>query len=335
MHELQGGSGAFNPGHEDGAIVVGASATMVKSTGLVTSFIFEVLSEGEPGFRVLDARFKTETGDMLDYVISGLEQEDGDNTMQQESQPQIPEIPETPQIPPVAPDSSESADDADSTGDSGGFDDGASAPSQIPDVPEQPNGPETEEEKPAFTDIEGHWAQEYLVIAKERGLVAGYPDGRCGPDDQVTRAQFVMIIWKNAGWPEPEKNSDFVDLEPGEYYLDAVAWAQEKGYVAGKGEGRFAPNDPVSREEIAVILRKLPASKSGMEQLFGSMYDDHFADSEKTSSWGKNAVHWALYNEVWCGKSSVAIGSELKATEHATRAEVAVMMVNYQDKVEG
>jgi len=165
--------------------------------------------------------------------------------------------------------------------------------------------------------------------------VAGYPDGRCGPDDLVTRAQFVMILWKNAGWPKPEKASDFVDLEAGEYYLDAVAWAQEKGYVAGKGEGRFAPNDPVSREEIAVILRKLPDSKPGMELMFSSMYEEHFSDSAKTSSWSKAAVYWAVYNEVWCGKSAFKMGDELKATDHATRAEVAVMMINYQDKVEG
>lgn len=323
---LRGMMNAVNPGHEDGAIVVGASATAVESTGLVASFVFEVLSEGEPAFRIVNAGFGTETGEALDYAVSGLEQ---GSTEQSDSQPQKPESPEIPQTPSIAPDSSGTVDD---TGDSGG---GVSIPSQTPDVPEQPATSETEEAKPAFTDIEGHWAEKYLVIAKERGLVAGYPDGRCGPDDQVTRAQFVMILWKNAGWPEPAKASDFVDLEPGEYYLDAVAWAQEKGYVAGKGEGRFAPNDPVSREEIAVILRKLPASKSGMEQMFGSMYDDHFADSEKTSSWGRNAVYWAVYNEVWCGKADIKMGNELKATNHASRAEVAVMVVNYQDKVEG
>ncbi len=188
---------------------------------------------------------------------------------------------------------------------------------------------------PAFTDIEGHWAQAYLTTAKERGLVAGYPDGRCGPDDLVTRAQFVTILWKNAGWPKPQKQSDFVDLEAGEYYLDAVAWAQEKGYVAGKGEGRFAPNDPVSREEIAVILRKLPGGKAGTEPSFAGRYDSQFTDSDKVSSWGKAAVYWAVYNRVWCDKAAPSIGSNLRATEHASRAEVAVMMIHYQDNVEG
>lgn len=329
---LRGMMNAVNPGHEDGAIVVGASATAVESTGLIASFVFEVLSEGEPDFQIINARFGTETGETLDYTVSGLEQ---GSTEQPESPPQLPEIPEKPQTPSDAPGGSGTSDNTGSTGGSGSSGGGVSVPSQQPDVSEQPTTSETEETKPAFTDIEGHWAEEYLITAKERGLVAGYPDGRCGPDDKVTRAQFVMILWKNAGWPEPAKASDFVDLEAGEYYLDAVAWAQEKGYVVGKGEGRFAPNDPVSREEIAVILRKLPASKGGMEQMFGNMYDDHFTDSEKTSSWGKNAVYWAVYNEVWCGKASIKMGNELKATDHASRAEVAVMMVNYQDKVEG
>lgn len=324
---LQGMMNVTNPNHKDGAIVVGASATSVNDTGVLAEFTFEVLSAGDPGFRVVNARFGTETGEVLAYEVSGLEQPREPEAPEAPEVPDTPEVPETPEVPdtpenPVIP--------------------------VAPSTPQRPGGtvrpsvptgsvPETEDPvvELAFTDIEGHWAQEYLVIAKERGLVAGYPDGRCGPDDQVTRAQFVMILWKNAGWPEPEKKSDFVDLEPGEYYLDAVAWAQEKGYVAGKGEGRFAPNDPVSREEIAVILRKLPASKGGMEQMFGGMYEDHFTDSEKTSSWGRNAVYWAVYNEVWCGKADIKMGDELKATDHASRAEVAVMMVNYQDKVEG
>ena len=306
---LRGMMNVTNPNHKDGAIVVGASATDVNDTGILAEFTFEVLSAGDPAFRVVNARFGTETGEVLTYEVSGFEQP---------GEPAVPDTSENTEAP-VAP----------------------STPQKPSGTvrPSVPTGSVLEAEDPvvelAFTDIEGHWAEEYLVIAKERGLVAGYPDGRCGPDDQVTRAQFVMILWKNAGWPEPETKSDFVDLEPGEYYLDAVAWAQEKGYVAGKGEGRFAPNDPVSREEIAVILRKLPTSKGGMEQMFGSMYDDHFIDSENTSSWGRSAVYWAIYNEVWCGKADIKMGDELKATDHASRAEVAVMMVNYQDKVEG
>lgn len=317
---LRGMMNAVNPGHEDGAIVVGASATAVESTGLIASFVFEVLCEGEPAFQIVNARFGTETGETLGYMVSGLDQSAGAEGVGGIDSEQL-QRPTEPQNP----------SGSGSIGSGGG----SAKPTPMPDVSEQPAASGAEEAKPAFTDIEGHWAQEYLVVAKERGLVAGYPDGRCGPDDQVTRAQFVMILWKNAGWPKPESKSDFVDLEPGEYYLDAVAWAQEKGYVAGKGEKRFAPNDPVSREEIAVILRKLPASKGGMEQMFGGMYDNHFVDSEKISSWGRNAVYWAIYNEIWCGTNSVGMGSELKATGYASRAEVAVMMVNYQDNVEG
>lgn len=317
---------ATNPNHDDGAIVVGASATNVAETGLVAKFSFAVLSEGTPAFQVINVQLSAETGERLSYHVSGLEQESGGTAQpEQPAIPQPPVVPETPTIP------------------------DAPAEPAIPTTPQEPSGgsaesvqpseppvlPDAPAAEPAFTDIKGHWAEDYLTIAKERDLVAGYPDGRCGPDDQVTRAQFVMILWKNAGWPKPAKASDFVDLEAGEYYLDAVAWAQEKGYVAGKGEGRFAPNDPVSREEIAVILRKLPASKGGMEQMFGSMYDEHFIDSDKVSSWSKAAVHWAIFNEVWCGKHSAEMGKELNATDHAARAEVAVMMINYQDKVEG
>ena len=203
----------------------------------------------------------------------------------------------------------------------------------IPPIPAGGGSGSVQPESPAFTDIAGHWAQDYLTRAKERGLVAGYPDGRCGPDDLVTRAQFVTILWKNAGWPKPQRQSDFVDLEAGEYYLDAVAWAQEQGYVAGKGAGYFAPNDPVSREEIAVILRKLPGGTATSQPSFDGMYDTRFTDSAKVSSWGRSAVYWAVYNQIWCSRDSVTMGSTLHATEHASRAEVAVMMIHYQDNV--
>ena len=317
-----------NPNHADGAFVAAASATPVNNTGVLAEFTFEVLGRGDPMFQLVGTRFVTDENQTIPFVcsISGLEQTGGgegtgSTAAQQPQEPDDPpEQDELSQDPPA---------ESGSTGSTGG----TAAESQPTTTPEQPE--QSGKEEPAFTDIEGHWAQDYLTTAKERNLVAGYPDGRCGPNDPVTRAQFVMILYKNAGLPKPVKASDFVDLEPGGYYLDAVAWAQEKGYVAGKGEGRFAPDDPVSREEIAVILRKLPQSNPGMEQMFAGMYDGHFTDSDETSSWAKSAVYWAVYNEIWCGKSGIKMGSELKATQYASRAEVAVMMVNYQDNVEG
>ena len=190
-------------------------------------------------------------------------------------------------------------------------------------------------EEPPFTDLEGHWAEAYLMKGHERGILQGYPDGSCKPDANVTRAQFVTFLWRSMGEPEPSAPSDFTDLNPrAEYYLDAVAWAQEMGYIIGVGDNKFLPDDSISRQEVATILHRAAGGMPGGELMFGSIYDNYFTDSADTPAWAKGAVYWAVYNEVWCGKGSVETGKVLASRAEASRAEIVVMMVNYQDKFE-
>ena len=186
-----------------------------------------------------------------------------------------------------------------------------------------------------FSDMKGHWAQSYLVKGYDRGILAGYPDGSCRPNENVTRAQFVTFLWRSVGEPKPTKASTFKDLNPSaKYYLDAVAWAQEKGYIEGVGDGLFLPANPISRQEVALILWRVAGGVSGGEMMFTDIYNKHFTDSSRVSTWAKSAVYWAVYNEVWCGKGSVDAGKTLAARDNASRAEIVVMMIKYQDKFE-
>lgn len=187
----------------------------------------------------------------------------------------------------------------------------------------------------AFTDTAGHWAEEYFATAKERGLMAGYDDGRVGPEDNVSRAQFVQILWRSAGSPEPTKTGGFADVKPTDYFYKAVSWAEENGYVSGVGDSKFAPHDNVSREQIAVVLRQMAGGGTGAEQMYAGIYDKHFTDSTSTAFWAKDAVYWAVYSGVWCGKGAVEMGDLLAGPESASRAEIAVMVVHFQDKIGG
>lgn len=191
-------------------------------------------------------------------------------------------------------------------------------------------------EVPSFTDAAGHWAEEFLLAAAERGIMDGFPDGTCRPASNVTRAQFVTLLWRSMGQPAPKGKSSFVDLDPRQdWYHDALAWAEEKGYVEGVGAGKFLPENPVSRQEVATIIWRACGGVSGGELMFAGIYDKHFTDSDKVADWAKNAVYWAIYNEIWCDPDGLTVGTQLQAKQSASRAEIVVMMIRYQDNYGG
>lgn len=182
----------------------------------------------------------------------------------------------------------------------------------------------------AFTDTQGNWAEPYIHQAVQLDLVNGYGNGRYGPNDTMTRAHFVTILWREAGGPEPVGPASFTDLDPKQtYYHKAVAWAEENGVVNGVGNGRFAPNDSVTREQIAATLYRLEGGAVGPEQMFYGIYEQAFTDSALISDWAEAAVWWAIYREIWCGTDSAEAGQALMPKDAANRAQIAVMMVRY------
>lgn len=193
-------------------------------------------------------------------------------------------------------------------------------------------GSPTVKPEKSFSDTKGHWAESYIKKAAELNLVNGYGDGRYGPDDSMTRAHFVTILWREAGEPEPTGMASFTDLNPKQtYYHKAVAWAEENGVVNGVGKGLFAPDDNVTREQIAATLYRMDGGTPGGEQMFYEIYGQAFEDSALASDWARAAVWWAVYREIWCGTDSAAAGSPLSPTVAADRAQIAVMMVRYHE----
>lgn len=195
-------------------------------------------------------------------------------------------------------------------------------------------GGDSPDEKPSvsFSDTKGHWAEAYIHQAADLNLVNGYGNGRYGPDDNMTRAHFVTILWREAGEPEPTGTASFTDLNPKQsYYHKAVAWAEENGVVNGIGNGLFAPDANVTREQIAVTLYRMEGGTPGGEQMFYGIYGKAFADSALVSDWARAAVWWAVYREIWCGTDSAAAGLTLSPTMAADRAQIAVMMVRYHE----
>jgi len=210
---------------------------------------------------------------------------------------------------------------------------GGSEPVQPPVDPEEPDDPvPPQEEEISFIDTNGHWAEAYIDRAVEYGFINGYGNGKYGPDDTMTRAHFVTILWREAGEPEPTGTASFTDLNPKQtYYHKAVAWAEENGVVNGVGEGRFAPDSQVTREQIATTLFRMNGGFPGEELMYYSVYEGTFEDSADVSSWAKPAVWWAVYREIWCGTDQESVEYMVSPREAADRAQIAVMIVRYHE----
>ena len=107
-----------------------------------------------------------------------------------------------------------------------------------------------------FSDIASHWAKNEISAASNNGWINGYPDGTFRPDAAVTRAQFVLMLWRMCGKPAAAKAASFADASA-DWYQDALSWAVEKGYVNGLSDTRFGPDAPITRQQATAILFRL------------------------------------------------------------------------------
>ena len=121
----------------------------------------------------------------------------------------------------------------------------AAAPHDFPDVPP------------------GAFYEDALSWAVEAGVVTGYPDGRFGPRDPLTRGQVVNLLWAMVGRPPGAPPHGFPDVPPGAVYSDALDWARDLGLVTGFSDGRYRPRDPVTRGQFVTMLFRLAGTPEG------------------------------------------------------------------------
>lgn len=174
-------------------------------------------------------------------------------------------------------------------------------------------------ESGAFTDVTpGNWFYEAVEYCRGNGLMAGKGSGRFSPNDNMTRAELATVLYRHAESPAVTVSPDFTDVKEDTWYTRAVAWAQESNIVSGYGNGRFGTNDPVRREDIAVIFwRYAGRPKVGK--------DAEFSDMSKVSGYALEAVDWARANGIVSGKGN----NRFDPKGCATRAEVATILMNF------
>ena len=186
--------------------------------------------------------------------------------------------------------------------------------------------PDIEWENP-FGDVKRKdWFYFSVKFAYDFGLMKGTAEMEFSPDSYVTRAMFVMIIYRMEKEPQTG-DSVFVDVEIGGYYDKAVAWANANGIVSGVSKDRFAPNDPITREQMATILYRYANFKGYDVESNGNTA---YSDSDSISGYARNAVSWAAANLLMKGNDD---GSFLP-NANTTRAQAAAVFARMIENLE-
>ena len=172
--------------------------------------------------------------------------------------------------------------------------------------------------------------------------MSGYTDandeltGFFGPDDELTRAQVAMVLWRMAGMPGIHEGSLFDDVEFGAWYEAAVDWCVEAGvvtgYTSGVDEGCFRPDRPVSRQELAVMAWRY-AEWAGMDTTEPDPVPlESTTDWESADSWALEALTWTAATGVLSGFDNQDGTKSIKPFGTATRAQAAKVFVMLSDQ---
>ncbi|MBR4308958.1 MAG: endonuclease [Oscillospiraceae bacterium] len=178
-----------------------------------------------------------------------------------------------------------------------------------------------------FTDVPDgyHWAHDGIEYAVENRLFKGMTDTTFGPDVSMNRAMLVTVLWRNAGSPV-EGMINFSDVTPSAWYADAVAWASHNGIVNGMGDGTFAPDAVINREQIATILYRYAIYRS--YNTAGGTSLSQFPDGAVVSAYAVDALQWAVAGGLINGISTQGV-SYLRPQGSATRAQVATILMRF------
>lgn len=104
--------------------------------------------------------------------------------------------------------------------------------------------------------LPGHWAYDSVEYCYAREIVSGVTPTLFGPDNPMIRGDFILMLYRAAGQPAVDTSCTFTDVAPTDYYAGALAWAQSLGLASGTGDGRFSPQDRITREQAFTILHR-------------------------------------------------------------------------------
>ena len=179
-----------------------------------------------------------------------------------------------------------------------------------------------------FTDVKsGDWFYEAVQYVYDKGMMTGVSADRFAPASTTTRGMIVTILYRLENEPAVSGGSAFTDVESGAWYANAVAWAAANDIVNGTSATTFAPNSPITREQMAAILYRYAAYKgydvSQKADLSG------YTDAASISGYAKDALAWANAQKLITGVTDTTLNPQ----GSATRAQVATILMRLCETV--
>lgn len=172
-----------------------------------------------------------------------------------------------------------------------------------------------------FTDVPAnHWAQAAIQYVYDNGLMTGVSDSEFAPEATTTRAMIVSMLARMENVTSAA-DAGFADVAVDDWYATAVNWAAANGIVNGISDDTFAPNDPITREQLAAMLMNY-AQWKGQDT---SARVDLSGYSDAPSTWASEAVQWAVAEGLLAGVTD----DQLQPQGQATRAQVAAIMQRF------
>ena len=181
-----------------------------------------------------------------------------------------------------------------------------------------------------FTDVsENAWYSEAVRYVYAHGLMEGTSATAFSPDATTSRSMIAAILWRMAGSPVVNYAMDYTDVAQGQWYSEAIRWAASEGIVGGNGNGLFGTNDPITREQFAVMLYRY-AQEQGYDVSVGENTNIlSYTDAADLAEYAIPAMQWAVGAGLITGTGD---GSTLTPQGQATRAQAAVMLMRFCEK---
>ena len=187
--------------------------------------------------------------------------------------------------------------------------------------------PEQPSEMPFVDVVKDAWYYPAVEYVYNNELMNGTNGGLTfEPNVNLNRAMMAAVLYNMEGGPDCDKSGLFSDVADGMWYTDAVNWAASNNIVSGMPDGTYAPNQALTREQMASILYRYAEYKGIKTDARADL--GKFTDGNTTSAWATDVVQWAVAEKLING-----VGTELQPKGTASRAQVATVLMNYCENV--
>ncbi|CAM3885188.1 S-layer homology domain-containing protein [Alkalicoccus chagannorensis] len=183
----------------------------------------------------------------------------------------------------------------------------------------------------SFSDVEGHSLEKEMNKAVERDILAGFPDGTARPDEAVTRAQFATFFARALDLPYQPDEGRFNDVDSSHTFAEGIFRASSAGLIQGYPDGGFAPDQEITREEMATLIYR--AMTNVLDMPSQQLEESVFIDEADIHSSHRSAVEANYFYGVITGHPADEEGTSFRFApkDSATRAQAAAFITRMQD----